>query len=278
MYNAVNLNLHSRGVRTPRSAASGSPRWSARATSRMTRSRSRPRGRRPAACPPAGASTWPTPGPMMALRQQRQHPLVPGTQAFTSYAGNAGTFTFGFSNLMHPQVVNAHNGAIYNDSKVTIAAITDGTSNTFMFGEHSKGTLLQADPAYAVSDGSWNSGRWYDTLFSTMYPLNLAHGNNPAAAAQRLPVLHAHGRGQPAPRRRQLRLLRRLRATSSRTRSTRGPSPAPARIAMAISSPTGWPSRRRQSRRPTPRPAATWSTPARCSASTSSSRPGPAAR
>jgi prepilin-type N-terminal cleavage/methylation domain-containing protein/prepilin-type processing-associated H-X9-DG protein len=108
-------------------------------------------------------------------------PLPAGTwmQAFTSYAGNAGTFTFGFSNLMPPDVVNAHNGVIYNDSTVKIAAITDGTSNTFLFGEHSKATLMTADPAYAVSDGSWNSGRWYDTLFSTIYPLNLAHGNSP---------------------------------------------------------------------------------------------------
>jgi prepilin-type processing-associated H-X9-DG protein len=110
-------------------------------------------------------------------------PLPPGTwlQAFTSYAGNAGTFTFGFTNLMPPDVVNAHNGVIYNDSKVKLSAITDGTSNTFLFGEHSKGTLFKADPKYAVSDGSWNSGRWYDTLFSTMFPLNLANGNNPGA-------------------------------------------------------------------------------------------------
>ncbi len=110
-------------------------------------------------------------------------PLPPGTwlQAFTSYAGNAGTFTFGFTNLMPPATLTAHNGAIYNDSKVTLASITDGTSNTFLFGEHSKSTLFRADPAYAVSDGAWNSARWYDTLFSTMYPMNIANGNNPAA-------------------------------------------------------------------------------------------------
>ncbi len=28
------------------------------------------------------------------------------------------------------------NGVIYNDSTVTIATVTDGTSNTMMFGEH----------------------------------------------------------------------------------------------------------------------------------------------
>ena len=45
------------------------------------------------------------------------------------------------------------NGVIYNDSSVKIAAITDGTSNTFMFGEHSKGDCFyKLDPGYAVSE------------------------------------------------------------------------------------------------------------------------------
>jgi prepilin-type N-terminal cleavage/methylation domain-containing protein/prepilin-type processing-associated H-X9-DG protein len=111
-------------------------------------------------------------------------PLPAGnfTQAFTSYAGNAGTFTFGFSNLMSSTILAQFNGVIYNDSSVKIASITDGLSNTFIFGEHSKGHLFILDPGYAVSDNSWQSGRWYDTLFATMYPLNLAIGNNAAIA------------------------------------------------------------------------------------------------
>jgi prepilin-type N-terminal cleavage/methylation domain-containing protein/prepilin-type processing-associated H-X9-DG protein len=106
--------------------------------------------------------------------------LPPGTwmQAFTSYAGNAGTFTFGFSNLMSSTILAQFNGTIYNDSSVRIASVTDGTSNTFIFGEKSKGHLFILDPGYAVSDCSWNSGRWYDSLFSTLYPMNLAVGNN----------------------------------------------------------------------------------------------------
>jgi prepilin-type processing-associated H-X9-DG protein len=108
------------------------------------------------------------------------YPLPSGnwTQAFTSYGGNAGTFTFGFEFFMSPTVLGYFNGVIYNDSAVKISAITDGTSNTFVFGEHSKGHLYILDPGYAVSDNCWNSGRWYDTLFSTLYPLNLAIGNN----------------------------------------------------------------------------------------------------
>jgi prepilin-type processing-associated H-X9-DG protein len=110
------------------------------------------------------------------------YPLPPGswTQAFTSYAGNAGTFTFGYSNLMPSGNLAFFNGLIYNDSSVRLSAITDGTSNTFVFGEHSKGHLYALDPGYAVSDNSWNSGRWYDTLFATTYPLNIGAGNNVA--------------------------------------------------------------------------------------------------
>jgi prepilin-type N-terminal cleavage/methylation domain-containing protein/prepilin-type processing-associated H-X9-DG protein len=106
-------------------------------------------------------------------------PAIQGLmQAFSSYAGNAGTFTFGYSQLMSTTVLQQFNGVIYNDSTVRIAAITDGTSNTFIFGEHSKGHLFILDPTYAISDNSWQSGRWYDTLFSTMYPMNLAIGNS----------------------------------------------------------------------------------------------------
>jgi prepilin-type processing-associated H-X9-DG protein len=102
------------------------------------------------------------------------------TQAFTSYGGNAGTFTFGYTNLMPPSGLAYFNGVIYNESSVGVNSVTDGTSNTFLFGEHSKGQLYLLDPTYAVSDNSWNSGRWYDTLFATLYPLNLGYGNNTA--------------------------------------------------------------------------------------------------
>src|SRR5262249_18565366 len=64
-------------------------------------------------------------------------PLAPGNwmQCFSSYAGNAGTFDFGFNktylNFSNGQAeFDMYNGVIYNDSRVRIADITDGTSNT----------------------------------------------------------------------------------------------------------------------------------------------------
>ena len=99
-------------------------------------------------------------------------------QAFTSYARECRDLHL---RLLQPDAAHRpglFNGVIYNDSSVKIAAITDGLSNTFIFGEHSKGHLFILDPGYAVSDNAWQSGRWYDTLFATMYPMNLAIGNS----------------------------------------------------------------------------------------------------
>jgi prepilin-type N-terminal cleavage/methylation domain-containing protein/prepilin-type processing-associated H-X9-DG protein len=108
------------------------------------------------------------------------YPLPPGNwnQAFSSYGGNAGTFAFGFSNIMQPVVSAAYTGTIYNDSSVKIAGITDGTSNTFLFGERAKGRMYIIDPGYCISDGQWNVGRYFDTLVSTLYPVNIGTGNN----------------------------------------------------------------------------------------------------
>jgi prepilin-type N-terminal cleavage/methylation domain-containing protein/prepilin-type processing-associated H-X9-DG protein len=99
--------------------------------------------------------------------------MPPGNwiQAFSSYAGNAGTWDYGYNTTNGTTVFTQYNGTIYNDSTVKIAMVTDGTSNTFMFAEHSKSMAALNDPYYYISDMSWQSGRWYDTLFATLYPM-----------------------------------------------------------------------------------------------------------
>ena len=170
MYNAANFSLNGGDIANVTLAG---VRLSALICPSDTRNESVP-------LPATRASTGVTPG--WSYNWAPNMPPTTGTwsQAYTSYAGNAGTFTFGFSNLMSPTVLSAHNGTIYNDSIVGISQITDGTSNTFLFAEHSKGQLFLLDPGYAISDNAWNSGRWYDVLFSTLYPMNLGYGNSPA--------------------------------------------------------------------------------------------------
>jgi prepilin-type N-terminal cleavage/methylation domain-containing protein/prepilin-type processing-associated H-X9-DG protein len=76
--------------------------------------------------------------------------LAPPTSARTSYRSNAGTShlydppsttpgTFGYN---RPDL--RQNGPFYVDSAVTIAAVTDGTSNTAAFSEHLTGDFNQA--------------------------------------------------------------------------------------------------------------------------------------
>ena len=65
---------------------------------------------------------------------------------------------------------------IYNDSSVRLANITDGTSNTFLFGERAQSLFAKNDPAFQNSDGSWNSHHWFDTMVTTYFPPNVTQG------------------------------------------------------------------------------------------------------
>ena len=63
-------------------------------------------------------------------------------------------------------------GVIYAHSSTRLAAISDGTSNTLMFGEHLHGIF---DAAGQARYHLWNSGFWTDTLIDAYYPINAAH-------------------------------------------------------------------------------------------------------
>jgi prepilin-type N-terminal cleavage/methylation domain-containing protein/prepilin-type processing-associated H-X9-DG protein len=96
--------------------------------------------------------------------------------AFTNYAGNLGYFPQYPRELDYPKgssqwqtIQNQTNGTIYFYSNTKFADITDGTSNTMLWGEHAHGWMSQAD---RMCYFWWVSGQLGDTLSSTFYPLN----------------------------------------------------------------------------------------------------------
>ncbi len=109
-------------------------------------------------------------------------PTTSPLQYFTSYGGNAGTFATSWyigNASKTPAIFAAFNGVIYNDSSVKISDILDGTSNTFLFGEHAKAFMPRFDTNYYISDGAWNTGNYYDTQTSTLYPPNVGTASVP---------------------------------------------------------------------------------------------------
>ena len=106
-------------------------------------------------------------------------------QAYTSYAGNAGTW---FRHSRYSQaILDQSNGLFFRNegspgagisgstiwTAVRIADITDGTSNTIAHGEHAVG-LLTDDVDRIVNGPVWACGWYGDTLFTSFYPLNPA--------------------------------------------------------------------------------------------------------
>ena len=98
-------------------------------------------------------------------------------QQFTSYGANQGTYPGTWQQSYGQAEFAQYNGVIYNDSHVKLSAITDGTSNTFLFGERAQTLFAQNDPTYQNSDGSWNSHHWFDTMVTTYFPPNVDPGN-----------------------------------------------------------------------------------------------------
>jgi prepilin-type N-terminal cleavage/methylation domain-containing protein/prepilin-type processing-associated H-X9-DG protein len=110
---------------------------------------------------------------------------VPSTniylQYFTSYSGNQGTY---WSNYYQgtkggTPVQTQQNGVITLDGTVRVAGISDGTSNTFLYGEKSHGLFARFEPQYQNGDTCWQTGLYFDTLITTTYPPNLGSSSTP---------------------------------------------------------------------------------------------------
>jgi prepilin-type N-terminal cleavage/methylation domain-containing protein/prepilin-type processing-associated H-X9-DG protein len=111
---------------------------------------------------------------------------LPQNFYFTSYAGCYGEWA---SIISNPSAsLQQQNGAIVSNgispvfgfgsgftrSVVTIASVTDGTSNSIGFGEHAHGLLSSTDKENSFNKWNWwVSGNYGDTAFTVFYPINV---------------------------------------------------------------------------------------------------------
>jgi prepilin-type processing-associated H-X9-DG protein len=115
----------------------------------------------------------------------------PAVMCYSSYGGCAGWFfqlpRFTVDPGIFQTRINQQNGVIIyigyesnlfvqgtvypsqNCGPVRLAAVTDGTSNTFMYSERAHGMLSAQDQ---ICWNWWCSGNFGDTSFCTMYPIN----------------------------------------------------------------------------------------------------------
>jgi prepilin-type processing-associated H-X9-DG protein len=104
---------------------------------------------------------------------------APIPMTFSSYAGNLGPRVYQWNDpsLGTMQGVLAHTGDLIAGGKanfppVTIASITDGTSFTFLYGEHSHSQITRQNKLDYHDANWWTSGDYGETTFSTIFPPN----------------------------------------------------------------------------------------------------------
>lgn len=118
-------------------------------------------------CPSDGMAATPSTWPGSYLD------IPPGrfVAAHSSYAACAGTWyhlSYDFGQL--PRLTAHDNGLAFANSSVRFGAVTDGLSQTMLFGERAYGML---NPAEQMHWYWWFDGYHGDTLFWTMYPMNV---------------------------------------------------------------------------------------------------------
>jgi prepilin-type N-terminal cleavage/methylation domain-containing protein/prepilin-type processing-associated H-X9-DG protein len=110
---------------------------------------------------------------------------------YTSYDGIMGTATPGYNNTMVQ--LQGENGMFPDCGKpswlgyaaqppVRIAAVTDGLSNTLLFGEHAQGKFSKTGcTSFGNCDfegnGWWPDADFGDSTIGTFYPLNMVEGD-----------------------------------------------------------------------------------------------------
>jgi prepilin-type N-terminal cleavage/methylation domain-containing protein/prepilin-type processing-associated H-X9-DG protein len=87
---------------------------------------------------------------------------------YSSYAGCAGTW---FATQFGTTGPGNQGGVFYGFSVTKISSITDGTSNTIMFGEHTR-QIESAATGDNIGWHWWTSGNYGDTICDTFWPIN----------------------------------------------------------------------------------------------------------
>jgi len=124
----------------------------------------------------------------------------PIPMTFSSYAGNSGVLVYAYNDLClsTTQGIFSYNGNVIaggtsNFPPVKIASITDGTSNTLMYGEHAHSKMVALNSFNGNTDyfgaNWWTSGDLGDTTFSSIFPPNYFTNEAQALAANAQPQI-----------------------------------------------------------------------------------------
>jgi len=129
-------------------------------------------------------SDWAASGsaPLVSIYFSGTYPApanAPFQQKFTSYGGCTGIYYSDYigntlSDPCYAPYVASAKGVIIGDGTVTLSSITDGLSNTFLWGETACSTIPTTG-ATAISNGYtryWAVGFWCTTEFDAEYPIN----------------------------------------------------------------------------------------------------------